>query len=91
MEHGDEDTATVKSRAVKVTATAMEEQMQRAISSQKAKLTGKMNQIRHISEQEMNKDQANWFESKADAFMDFAERAKTWMDEAHLRIVEATK
>lgn len=39
----------------------------------------------------MNKDQVNWFEPNADASKDFAERARTCIDEAHIQIAEATK
>lgn len=124
MEHRDYGPATVvDTRAVKVTAKAMEEKVKRAANLRKAKLaklTGKMNHIRQlmdegddniltaieteltvefnglfgefcdlntsvkgtlhqISEEEMNKDQANWFEPKAAVFKDFAEKAKAWI------------
>lgn len=52
MEPEEEETATVgDAREVKVTPKAMEERLQRAVSSRKAKLaklTGKMNQIRQL-------------------------------------------
>lgn len=42
-----------------------------------------------LSEENMIKDQANWFEPKADGFKDFAEKAEAWIKEAQLCIAYA--
>ena len=47
--------------------------------------------LKDISDEEMNKDQDDWFTPKADAFYNFSETTEAWMKEVHLRIAEAEK
>lgn len=43
------------------------------------------------SKEDMIKDQANWFEPKADGFKEFAETTEAWINEATRHIEEATQ
>lgn len=47
--------------------------------------------LHQLSEEDMHKDQANWFEPKANGFTNFAQKVEAWIKEAQLRSEEASK
>lgn len=47
--------------------------------------------LQQMPEEDLTKDQENWFEPKADSFKAFAETASAWIDKMAMRAVEAEK